>query len=32
MSIYVYTLATIGIGVLVYIWFKLMKKYGGYDR
>lgn len=29
MSIYLFTLSTVGIAVLVYIWFKLMKKYGG---
>lgn len=31
MSIYEYTMATVGIGILVYAWFRLMKKYGDYE-
>lgn len=32
MNIYVYTLVTLAIAVMVYVWFKVMKKYGGYDQ
>ncbi len=31
MSIYLFTLLTAVIAVLVFIWFKVMKKYGGYN-
>ena len=31
MSIYLFTLCTTVISIMVFIWFKVMKKYGGYN-
>lgn len=32
MNMYLYTLEVAATGVLVYIWFKILKKYGGSGR
>lgn len=31
MSNYYFALSTAVIGMLTYIWFKVLKKYGGYN-